>query len=547
MKFYLMKRIALLMSFCLLSGCSAAGSVLIDNNKEKKLESNSAFDNEMSEPVLSYPDFYRNYYNLDRSFAAVDCKEDIDAENIDDYDEEMDLRGMIETALEYYDESQRYRTEDDLENAIEALDKSYALVIDVHAQNRPELDQQVNNLRFMISKRIQEIYASTYTTVKGPYKAIPLVMNRYVEKEITRFLGYERKFFINAYKRSGRYRPQIVRALKKAGLPEELSWLPLIESGFKIKALSRARALGLWQFIPSTGYKFGLKRDRFIDERMNVEKSTEAAISYLKELHHIFGDWSTVLAAYNWGEGRVLRAIRKQKINYMDNFWELYEKLPYETARYVPRFLAALHIIKDPGKYNIDLGEPDSPLKYDSVPMKKQTHLKFISKMSGIGLRQLVDLNPDLKNRVTPDKMYYLKVPEGRGSIVAANIDKFPRWFMPVTRYKRHIVKRGESLSVIAKRYHTTVTGIMRLNGIRRSNFIKAGQKIKIPVGRGRSRKRAVYSGKLASDGSYRVIEGDSLWLIAKRFNTSTKILKELNGLQSSTLRIGQILKVVKL
>ena len=110
--------------------------------------------------------------------------------------------------------------------------------------------------------------------------------------------------------------------------------------------LSPARALGLWQFIPSTGYKFGLKRDNYIDERMNPEKSTQAAIAYLKALHQIFGDWTTVLAAYNWGERRVLKAIRSQNINYLDNFWDLYERIPRETARYVPRFLATLYILK---------------------------------------------------------------------------------------------------------------------------------------------------------------------------------------------------------
>ena len=116
-----------------------------------------------------------------------------------------------------------------------------------------------------------------------------------------------------------------------------------MESGFKIQAYSRARALGLWQFIPSTGYKFGLSRDEWVDERMDVEKSTQAAIAYLKELHGMFGDWLTVLAAYNCGEGRVLRVISRQHINYFDRFWDLYNQLPRETARYVPR-LSLIHI-----------------------------------------------------------------------------------------------------------------------------------------------------------------------------------------------------------
>ena len=171
----------------------------------------------------------------------------------------------------------------------------------------------------------------------------------------------------------------IVGALKEAGLPEELAWLPLIESGFKTRAFSSARALGLWQFIPSTGYKFGLKRDTWIDERLNQEKATKAAIAYLKELHQIFGDWTTVLAGYNCGEGRVLKRIRNQKINYLDNFWDLYTQLPRETARYVPRFLATLHILKDPAGYGFILGEPDAPVSYETVNIQKSVQLKEVA------------------------------------------------------------------------------------------------------------------------------------------------------------------------
>ena len=291
MKLSVMKKIVLMMPFFMLLGCISTRLAPVDNNQEKKIEKRSEITYETVNPVSNFPEFYREYYELNTVLTEIDCKE-IVKESIDE--DEPDFQGMIDAALEYYDEAQRYWAEGDLDNAVETLDKSYALVIDVRAQNNHDLDQQINNLRFMISKRIQEVYASSHTTVKGPYKEIPLDMNKHVEKELKRFLGPERKFFINSYQRSGRYRAQIVSVLKEAGLPEELSWLPLVESGFKIKALSRARALGLWQFIPSTGYKFGLKRDRFIDQRMNAEKSTVAAAAYLKELHHIFGDWTTV-------------------------------------------------------------------------------------------------------------------------------------------------------------------------------------------------------------------------------------------------------------
>ncbi|MEA1992063.1 MAG: lytic transglycosylase domain-containing protein, partial [Thermodesulfobacteriota bacterium] len=227
---------------------------------------------------------------------------------------------LLDAALDYCKASQEFWVEGYLNKAIDALDQAYGLILKVDPESAPEFIQQKEDLRFMISRRILEIHASRYTAVNGNHNAIPLIMNSYVKQEIRSFQGRERKFFIESYKRSGKYRDEIVKALKEAGLPEDLSWLPLIESGFKVKALSCARALGLWQFIPSTGYKFGLNRDNWIDERLDPTKSTAAALLYLEELHQIFGDWTTVLAAYNCGEGRVLRKIRRQKINYLDNF-----------------------------------------------------------------------------------------------------------------------------------------------------------------------------------------------------------------------------------
>jgi len=242
-----------------------------------------------------------------------------------------------------------------------------------------------------------------------------------------------------------------------------------------------------------------------------------------------------------------LKIIKRQKVNYLDNFWDLYDKLPNETARYVPRFLAALHILKDPGKYDLDLGEPETPPQYDAVPFEKQTHLMSIAGMFGIGFKELTELNPELRHNATPDRSYSLKVPKGKGDVVLAGIDELPRWSMPVAATKYHIVKKGENLSLIARRYKTTVTKIMRVNRIHKKHFIKAGQKIAIPVKGGGGGKIAASSGTLGNGGTYRVKRGDSLWLIAQRFNTSTKLLKKLNSLQTTTLQVGQVLKVVQL
>ena len=456
-------------------------------------------------------------------------------------------QGRIDHALALCDAAKSAWKNGDNDSAIRYLDKAYGLILQVSDKSSPTIQQQKDDLRFLISRRLLEIHSSRFTVAKGSHNAIPLVMNRYVEAEIKRFQGKEKRFFLESYRRSGLYRPMIVRELKKAGLPEELSWLPLIESGFKTKALSRARALGLWQFIPSTGYKFGLRRTVWVDDRLDPEKATAAAIAYLSELHEIFGDWSTVLAAYNCGEGAVLRAIKRQKINYLDNFWDLYQRLPMETARYVPRFLATLHIIKNPKKYGIELGQPDMPLDYETVTVNKQMNLADIAKALNVPTATLTLLNPALRYRVTPDKEYDLHVPVGMSKVLLAKLDSIKSWKPPSRYYVVHRVRKGETLSLIAKKYHTSVRAIKMSNRIR-GNIIRIGQKLRVPAGRrtvpASSGSHSKRKRSLTRDGRYIVKKGDSLWDIAHSFNMSVEELKSLNGLAGTCLSVGQVLKV---
>jgi membrane-bound lytic murein transglycosylase D len=449
-------------------------------------------------------------------------------------------QGLLDYALELCEESQKFWAEGNIERSIEYLDQAYSIILKLDPEQNPELVQPIEDLRFTISKRVLEIYASRYTAVNGNHNEIPLVMNKHVEKEIKSFQGNERKFFIESYKRSGRYRDEILKKLKEAGMPEELSWLPLIESGFKVRALSRARALGLWQFIPSTGYKFGLKRDAWIDERLDPDKATEAAIAYMKELHQLFGDWSTVLAAYNCGEMRVLRVIREQKINYLDDFWDLYQRLPRETARYVPRFMATLHILKDPKKYGFDLSGLDDPIPYEIISVEKQIRLKDLSKKAGVSDKELIALNPELRYKTTPPNKYSLRVPAGEGYVLLAEIGEIPKW---APSFTYHRVRKGETLSLIAQKYGTSIRKIVWANNIRKKHFIRVGQKLKIPLKDGAVPQ---YASKpvLSHDGTYRVKRGDSLWLIAQKFSTTTKKLKKINNLKSTILYVGQRLKV---
>jgi len=380
---------------------------------------------------------------------------------------------------------------------LDTLDEAYSLLIDVNGDTA--IAQEKDDLRLLISKRILAVYSSKQMVIKGKNSEIPLVMNADIEKEICLFQGPERENFIAAYQRSGLYRPVIVKALRKAGIPEEFFWLPLVESFFKINAYSRARALGLWQFIPSTGYKFGLSRDEWIDERMDVHKSTQAAIAYLKELHNMFGDWLTVLAAYNCGEGRVLRVISRQKIDYLDGFWDLYRQLPNETARYVPRLLATLHIVKDPQKYGFNLDNTEKPINFETVKVNKIMKLKDIAEKTGVSEEELCLLNSELRQKMTPDREYDLKLPEeyvDKFNLVANDIptSEKPQLCSVRTAYIKHRIKRGETLYIkhrikrgetlysIARKYHVSVSQILSHNRLGSKRMLIQGKRLTIPV-----------------------------------------------------------------
>lgn len=461
------------------------------------------------------------------------------APSFSEYPKVSPAQKSLDEALEFCEASQEYWHKGELDHAIDALDQAYQLILRINTEE-PAIFQQKEDLRFMISKRILEIYASRNIVVTGTHEAIPIVLNEHVRREIKRFTGVERSFFKSSYRRSGQYRPMIVRELKKAGLPEALSWLPLIESGFKVKALSRSRALGLWQFIPSTGYKFGLKRTRFIDERMDPYKSTMAAIAYLKELHRIFGDWTTVLAAYNCGEGRVLRKIQRQNIKYLDNFWDLYDRLPRETARYVPRYLATLYIINHMKQCGFNPNDLDNPPPVEQVAANRQVHLKHVAASLKIPAKTMYNLNPELRYRILPPENYLLKIPIGKKQQFLAAIDNISiAGLSRRSRVKYHRVRSGETLSNIAKRYGVRIRDIRYANRLR-NNRIIAGKTLKIPY----SRIRKSRSLKKSSKSYYRIRRGDTLSNIAHMFGIPIKDLKAANGIRGSRIVVGDVLKI---
>lgn len=364
---------------------------------------------------------------------------------------------------------------------------------------------------------------------------IPLQMNRFVEREIRSFQTVERDRFVAAHRRSGMYISYLKERFRQEGMPEHLAWLAFIESEFKVRALSRARALGLWQFIASTGYRYGLTRDRWVDQRMDFERSTTAAIAYLRDLHELFGDWNTALAAYNSGEGRVMRTINRQRNDFMDDFWDLYLQLPSETARYVPRFHALLQIVSDPVRFGFaELPEPLPPLAWDTILVARQMKLSDIAARIGVGVEELETLNPHLRSSITPSYEFALRVPKGKAEETAALVASVPETKAPdLPEYVVHRVRSGETLGSIAQHYGTSVQAIQQANSIRNPRLIRSGQRLRVPTRLARVRSAARAEPIVTTEGAavHVVQAGDTLWAISQQYNIPVTQLRQMNGL----------------
>ena len=282
-----------------------------------------------------------------------------------------------------------------------------------------------------------------------------------VDDFVTRFQTDLRGFFAGALSRSGRYVPRMSSILMKEGVPQELAYLPLIESGFRTQAVSRAGAVGPWQFIRRTGQRYGLRIDSYVDERRDPVKSTHATARYLKDLYAMFGDWHLSLAAYNTGEGNISRILGK---GYADDFWQMSDRgyLYQETEDYVPQFLAALHIAEEPQAYGFE--PPDEePVHYDLVTIKKSLSLAKVAQLSGTSTDTIKELNPALHRGVVPPQGYAVRLPKGtKGAFEVALANLPPSSLMRAankTRRARGVGRksrghRGRVVASVAATHH---------------------------------------------------------------------------------------------
>jgi membrane-bound lytic murein transglycosylase D len=301
----------------------------------------------------------------------------------------------------------------------------------------------------------------------------------------------------------------------------------------------------MWQFISSTGYRYGLSRSHWIDERMDPKKSTQGAIGYLTDLHGMFGDWMLALAGYNCGEHRVMKVIRRQQDDYLDHFWDVFEQLPRETARYVPRFLATLLIVRDPEKYGFELPEPLPPASHETVAVDRHIRLDDLDRALGLDKGTLAKLNPELRRGITPAEAYELNAPAASAPAFQARLAELPPYMPPKDTYVVHRVRRGETLSTIARRYRTSISAIVSTNNLRSRNRIQVGQRLKIPSRGATVRAPAsIVTGGQAAAFTHRVRRGDSLWKLASRYGTTVDRIKRDNGLRGDQLSIGQKLQI---
>jgi membrane-bound lytic murein transglycosylase D len=386
---------------------------------------------------------------------------------------------------------------------------------------------------------------------KGISFDIPIVVNDRVEFWLDYFSRKQNKAFARWLSRSSKYVPMMKEILKDHGLPEDLVYLAMIESGFNPNAYSRRRASGPWQFIYGTGKRYGLRVNWWLDERRNPEKSTLAAARYLKDLYDQFSCWYLAAAGYNAGAGKISRAIRRYRT---EDFWELarHRYLKRETKNYVPKMIAAALIAKDPETYGFTDIMYEDPICFEKVSIPDATDLRVIARCCGTDFQTIKVLNPELRRWCTPPNYpdYQVTIPCGaREHFLTryAQIDPSER-----LTFRRHKVRSGETLSHIARRYRTGIQPIMQMNRISNPRRIRAGSYLIIPIP-----ARTTYASaktpkpesvvvaqahtSIDQDGTcekvvYVVKEGDTLWNIARRHNLTLEDIKRWNKIRGTLI-----------
>jgi membrane-bound lytic murein transglycosylase D len=398
---------------------------------------------------------------------------------------------------------------------------------------------------------------------------IPIPLNQRVLSYIELFQGRLHDFIEDGMRRGSKYLPMIQNVFRAEGLPLDLAYVPLVESAFKPNALSRVKAKGVWQFMTGTAIENGLRRDWYIDERSDPEKATVAAAKYLRTLSNMFkGDWHLALASYNGGPGRMQRAMKRTQIH---DFWKLIEKpkvLPRETREYVPMILAAIVIARNPAQYGFEFETETAPT-YDSVTLPRPVDLRRVAEWTDSSIDDIQALNPELRRWTTPvkDTDYELKVPVGTAGRVLERLEEAASADLASLKYDT--VKRGDTLTLIARRLHVSKADLAEANYLKTTARVAAGQKLMVPheaavlmaartnrsVPVAEARRTVGEAGQLAEatssnrvKTSYQVKRGDTLASIARIFQTTVASIKTWNPrIAGDRLTAGQRLTVYRI
>jgi len=373
------------------------------------------------------------------------------------------------------------------------------------------------------------IVAKAKTDLATTKSDLPLVVNDYVAAYINFFANTTKghNTLLHAFQRAGRYRQMIQRVMSEEGVPQDLIYLAVAESGFQPRAVNRkSRAGGMWQFMPRGNY--GLERNSYVDERFDPEKSTRAYARYMKYIYAQLGDWYLSMAGYDWGTGNVQRAV--QKTGYAD-FWELYKRnnLPGETKNYVPEILAAIIIANHPSQYGFDEITLDPPVLTDTVTINYSADLRLVSDIVGAPVDELIALNPSLLRMATPpDTEFDLHLPAGTAALFQEKIAAVPVSKRDSWRY--HKVTPDDTLASVAHTYSVSVSALADANQLDNNSKLDGVEALLVPVpARAQSTSHAVF---------YTTRRGDTLVSVADRFGISLSQLRRWNKLPASGIRV---------
>jgi membrane-bound lytic murein transglycosylase D len=444
---------------------------------------------------------------------------------------------MLSSPLDIHADERLEHAFDQLVDGVHSLELAALKEGDGFTEQRatPAPIDEANDITFSVDPRVK---AKAEQEIKQTRSDLPLMMTDEVAGYINYFSNRGKGTLERALVRSGRYRDMIQRTLKEEGVPQDLIYLAEAESGFQPLALSRAGARGMWQFVAQRAQAYGLRKDWWVDERQDPERSTRAAAKHLKDLYNQFGDWYLALAAYNSGPGAVQGAV--ERTGYAD-FWELYRRrvLPQETKNYVPIILAVTIMAKNPAQYGLQHLVPEQPPEVDRVTINYPVDLRLVAECVDASLPALQELNPALLRMTTPrDASFELRLPAGSKDRYERAIAAIPADMRVWWRY--HRVGEGDTLAAVAKKYKASSREIAAVNNLS-GDELAPDAKLIIPVTPGRATTTTTYQ---RATVRYKVRAGDTVLSVADEWGVPPEMVRKWNGLKGNELRRGRFLAI---